>query len=146
MSHDDSSGVIHLDEKSGSIKIDWKDVGKQKVFEQINKRLLQISKELEGTFIINPTWSSALHNELVTVHPLGGCPMGECGKTGVVNHKGQVFFGELFYIKSIVYTFLQPSKYSGDRVFVVNQSINANANTLRYKAWQQTSLKLKDKR
>ena len=93
MSHDDSSGVIELDPKSSSAFVAWHDVGHQKIFEAVNERLLQITKELKGTFIINPVWSSTLDKQLVTVHPLGGCPMAESGEKGVVNHKGQVFIG-----------------------------------------------------
>ena len=36
-----------------------------------------------------PTWS--LFKSLVTLHPLGGCPMGVSPETGVVDHLGRVF-------------------------------------------------------
>ena len=98
MSHDDSSGVIELDPKSSSAFISWEDVGHQKIFEAVNDRLMQITKELKGTFVKNPVWSRALDKQLVTVHPLGGCPMGESGESGVVNHKGQVFIGRRLFV------------------------------------------------
>jgi cholesterol oxidase len=36
-----------------------------------------------------PTWS--LFKSLLTLHPLGGCPMGSSSETGVVDHLGRVF-------------------------------------------------------
>jgi cholesterol oxidase len=34
-----------------------------------------------------------MKKDLVTVHPLGGCPMGEDAESGAVDHKGRVFSG-----------------------------------------------------
>ena len=100
MSHDDSSGIIKLDPKTSNAFIEWNDVGHQQIFEAINERLMQITKELGGTFVVNPVWSSTFDKQLITVHPLGGCPMGDSGEDGVVNHKGQVFIGE---VSSFIY-------------------------------------------
>eukprot|EP00794_Sanderia_malayensis_P000593 gene593-1255_t len=93
MAHDDSAGKISLDDKTDGVVIDWPDIGSQPVFESINKRLQQAANELGGAHV-NPVWSDASDNQLLTVHPLGGCPMGEDGGSGVVNHKGQVFFDD----------------------------------------------------
>ena len=38
-------------------------------------------------------WHELQSKPLVTVHPLGGCPMGESAETGVVDHTGAVFAG-----------------------------------------------------
>ena len=93
MSHDDSSGRIKLDPKCNGAFIEWKDVGRQKIFEKADECLLKITAALGGTYVINPGWTELLGKQLVTGHPLGGCPMGQDGKSGVVNHKGQVFTG-----------------------------------------------------
>ena len=37
-----------------------------------------------------PTWS--LFKSLLTLHPLGGCPMGASADTGVVDHLGRVYW------------------------------------------------------
>ena len=98
MSHDDSAGKICLDPKTNGVYIEWKDVGHQKIFEKISERLLQITRELGGTYVVNPVWSKGMDKQLVTVHPLGGCPMAEDGDNGVVNHRGQVFIGRPYFI------------------------------------------------
>ncbi|HEO66002.1 MAG TPA: hypothetical protein ENI73_09055 [Spirochaetes bacterium] len=50
-----------------------------------------ITEELGGTYIKNPRWSKYLGNNLITVHPLGGCSMGKTMEDGVVDSKGRVF-------------------------------------------------------
>ena len=95
MSHDDASGRIKLYEQWDGAYIDWEDVGQQKNFEMADERLLKCAKKLNGYYIKNPLWSNGLFDKrLVTVHPLGGCPMADNGTNGVVNHKGQVFSGK----------------------------------------------------
>jgi cholesterol oxidase len=50
--------------------------------------MADIAGELGGRFIANPL--SAVH-KVVTVHPLGGAPMGHGPETGVVDPWGEVF-------------------------------------------------------
>ncbi|KAJ7355016.1 hypothetical protein OS493_028683 [Desmophyllum pertusum] len=94
MGHDSASGVISFESKIDDIDITWDRVGFEKNFETVNQALEKIVRSLGGTFVKNPTWSESLGRSVVTVHPLGGCPMGESGRTAVVNHAGQVFDGE----------------------------------------------------
>ena len=86
---------IRLDEDCDGAFIEWEDAGHQKNFEFANERLLKCAEQLRGTYVKNPAWTGLLHKQLVTVHPLGGCPMAIDGENGVVNHKGQVFTGKL---------------------------------------------------
>lgn len=92
MSNDDGNGVMRLE--NDKLVILWDDVGKQKIFQQVNDKLESASKALGGNFVKNPTWTKLLDYDLVTVHPLGGCVMGEDATGGVVDHKGQVFKGK----------------------------------------------------
>ncbi|MCG9768349.1 GMC family oxidoreductase N-terminal domain-containing protein [Pseudoalteromonas piscicida] len=92
MSHDDSQGVITLEQDKLNIR--WPELGAQPNFHHASEKLLQATAALGGTYVKNPIWSPWLNNRLVTVHPLGGCRLAETGSEGVVNHKGQVFTGE----------------------------------------------------
>ena len=49
---------------------------------------------MPAEYVANPVWSPMLREGLVTVHPLGGCAMGDDGTTGVVDHRGRVFAGK----------------------------------------------------
>ncbi|HEY0661255.1 MAG TPA: GMC oxidoreductase [Lysobacter sp.] len=94
MSHDDAGGRLRLDD-DGAVRIEWENVGAQPVFDTVNRNLRSATAALGGTFIPNPLWESLLGrtHDLVTVHPLGGCCMGESAVDGVVDHKGRVFTG-----------------------------------------------------
>eukprot|EP00163_Fabomonas_tropica_P020545 TRINITY_DN36408_c0_g1_i1.p1 TRINITY_DN36408_c0_g1~~TRINITY_DN36408_c0_g1_i1.p1 ORF type:complete len:1346 (+),score=395.84 TRINITY_DN36408_c0_g1_i1:227-4264(+) len=91
MAHDDSEGKLEL--VGNEIKVNWPDVGKQRIFTEVNKKLEEATTALGGTFVRNPVWSKALGNRIVTVHPLGGCNMSDDGSSGVTDHKGRVFSG-----------------------------------------------------
>ena len=94
MSHDDASGIISYNQDNDTVDIAWDRVGYEKNFETVNLAMEKATKGLKGTFVKNPLWTPALGKSVVTAHPLGGCPMGESGRTAVVNHAGQVFEGE----------------------------------------------------
>jgi cholesterol oxidase len=89
MSHDNAGGRMYLE--SDRLRVEWQAVGEQPIFERVNSRLTDATKPLGGTQVPNPVWSQVFKKDLVTVHPLGGCIMGEDATSGVVNHKGQVF-------------------------------------------------------
>ncbi|MEK1836879.1 MAG: GMC family oxidoreductase, partial [Pseudomonas sp.] len=92
MSHDDGKGRMVLDSKD-QLRIDWPGVGEQENVKIGNERLHQSTKALGGIWVENPIWTKLLKHSIVSVHPLGGCVMGEDAGQGVVNHKGQVFSG-----------------------------------------------------
>jgi cholesterol oxidase len=93
MTHDDAGGQMHLDEKD-RLRIEWMGVGSLPIFKEVDEVLERATKPLGGTMIPNPAWVRDEKHPLATVHPLGGCIMGESFSAGVVNHKGQVFSGD----------------------------------------------------
>ena len=92
MSHDDGQGELSL--QGDDLHIHWPGVGRQDTFARANAALEQATAEAGGTFVPNPAWTEWLGNRPITVHPLGGCPMGDTGASGVVDHAGQVFDGD----------------------------------------------------
>lgn len=90
-SHDDGNGHAVLEEDR--LRIHWPDVGGQPIFDRISEALQRATEPLGGTYLTSPIWNKLLGEQLITVHPLGGCVMAEDAERGVVNHKGQVFAG-----------------------------------------------------
>lgn len=91
MAHDDAGGTMHLEDDR--LRVRWPGVGRGELFDRISDDLEKATDPLGGIYLRNPLWTRVLGDSLVTVHPLGGCPMGEDAASGVVNHKGQVFAG-----------------------------------------------------
>jgi cholesterol oxidase len=89
MAHDDGAGRMTLE--SDRLQLSWPRVAEQDIFARISKQLYEATAATGGTYIRNPLQSTFLGKNLVTVHPLGGCPMGENRTRGVVDHKGRVF-------------------------------------------------------
>ena len=89
MTHDDGNGSMHLD--NDRLEISWPDVGKQAIFKKVNGKLQEATKALGGTYLPNPQWNKQMDFDMVTVHPLGGCVMGDNATTSVTNHVGQVY-------------------------------------------------------
>lgn len=92
MAHDDESGRISVD-AHGRARIAWENAGRQPIFAEVEDTLKQATVPLGGKYMRNPISTEILGNRTVTVHPLGGCGMGEDAAHGVVDHMGRVFSG-----------------------------------------------------
>ena len=85
----------------GMVAVKWPKLKQAPVFPHQIEFLTEQSKNVGGTVIANPLWhplpeavsflAEGTEGPLMTVHPLGGCPMSECVQTGVVNEYGEVF-------------------------------------------------------
>jgi cholesterol oxidase len=91
MAHDDNKGQLKLEDDR--LRIHWPNVGKQPIFKKVADKQQQATAALGGTYLKDPVTNKITGEDLVTVHPLGGCVMADSAETGVVNHKGQVFSG-----------------------------------------------------
>jgi len=92
MSHDSGDGEMELN--NDHLEIKWKGVGKEEIFKKVSGKLKDATTALGGNYIKNPSWTKMMDYDLVTVHPLGGCIMGDDAASAVVDHKGQVFQGK----------------------------------------------------
>lgn len=88
MGHDGAGGRIELDGRERST-IKWPKLHEQPLFANANALAREVTTKLGGTFIEDPLDTRLLRNNLITVHPLGGCPMGD-GGDGFVDHAGRV--------------------------------------------------------
>ncbi len=87
--HDSGSGEIVL--YGDDVSIRWPDALKEPVFGAINSTLEKLVAATGGRYVPNPVSKHFLGGNLLTVHPLGGCGMGESRSSGVVDHRCRVF-------------------------------------------------------
>jgi cholesterol oxidase len=87
MGRDIPEGIMSL--QDGGLNLDWKKNGSSKeYFERVRDVSRAVAEEVGGTFLDNPIW---LLSRVVTVHALGGCPMGRDDDEGVVDPFGRVY-------------------------------------------------------
>jgi cholesterol oxidase len=82
MAHDDAGGRMTLEDDR--LRIHWPGVAEQPIFAHVHERLARATAAVGGTYV-------ASRFRPVTVHPLGGCRMGDDAGHGVVDHRGRVF-------------------------------------------------------
>jgi cholesterol oxidase len=102
MGQDNSGGTLSLD-ALGNLRIDWPDAGAEDIFATINKECSAHAQALGSLFIESPIWKVSPWKTLITAHPLGGCPMGEDGSDGAVDHLGRLFQGPGSQVHSGLY-------------------------------------------
>ena len=86
----------------GAIRVDWKDAGAEPIYRRQDAVLIR-SEKLGGMYLRSPLWKplpdslagmlsgKKPEGKLLSVHPLGGCPMGDDAKSGVVDDMGRVY-------------------------------------------------------
>jgi len=82
MTHDDAGGTMML--ADDRVRIEWRGLQGQDIFKRVDAQLRRATAALGGIYVPNPF-------RPITVHPLGGCGMGNSATDGVVDHEGRVF-------------------------------------------------------
>ena len=95
MGQDDAKGTLHLKthglDPLGRLEVDWDNAGHQAIFTQMNEEIRRHARALGARFISNPLWNFVERRNLITAHPLGGCPMGDDHLLGAVDEFGRVY-------------------------------------------------------
>jgi len=91
MGRDTPDGTMALRERDGQayLNVDWRAAGSSDYIERVRETSRGVAEALGGKYIESPM--AKLLNRLITVHPLGGCPMGRNPNEGVVDAFGRVF-------------------------------------------------------
>jgi cholesterol oxidase len=87
--HDDAKGELKLD--GNRMRLFWPGVGEQPVFSRAGELLTKLFDKMGADYMQNPVRDTILGGKLITVHPLGGCRMGDTVDKGVVDHQCRVF-------------------------------------------------------
>jgi choline dehydrogenase-like flavoprotein/pimeloyl-ACP methyl ester carboxylesterase len=106
---DDASGELSIgdhpicDNADGLLTVRWPELRKDRRFDDHQWRLTEMMRKagVGGRVVNNPLWRpfsedlerlfGRQRGPLVTVHPLGGCAMGDNVRQGVTDHCGRVF-------------------------------------------------------
>src|SRR5919112_5835094 len=72
----------------GRLHVDWTKRRSGPYFDRVREMSRRVAHELGARFVDDPI---KYIGRLITVHPLGGCPMGRHEKEGVVDPYGEVF-------------------------------------------------------
>ena len=87
---------------NGAIKVAWKSAGKNPLYAR-QDAILSKAEALGGIYLRSPLWQplpedvsgilsgNKPEGKLLSVHPLGGCAMGDDWRTGVVDDLGRVY-------------------------------------------------------
>lgn len=94
MGRDTPDGRFYL-EDDDHLACTWSMETSLPFFERVRSTMADIAKAWGGTFVPNPTYRLS---RVITVHPLGGCPMAESPEYGVVDSYGEVFGYPGFYV------------------------------------------------
>ena len=91
MSVDDSGGQLALEDDR--LTIHWSHAGEQRTFRRDDDKMREAAEAIQAQYFSDPLWSEPMGQKLITVHPIGGCGMGDDASQGVVDDACRVFAG-----------------------------------------------------
>jgi cholesterol oxidase len=88
MGRDMPDGNLFL--KDGLLECDWELKKSREYFDRVRRVGKAIARALNAEYMDNPSYTWNFH-QVLTAHPLGGCPMASHKDEGVVDSYGEVF-------------------------------------------------------
>jgi cholesterol oxidase len=86
MGRDVPDGVLRL--RDGRLDVEWTMATSEAHYERVRATMRRIAHVLGAGFVDNPMWFG---NRVITVHPVGGAPMGRSASEGVCDPYGEVY-------------------------------------------------------
>ncbi|MCK2240326.1 MULTISPECIES: FAD-dependent oxidoreductase [unclassified Crossiella] len=86
MGRDVPDGVVRM--REGWLDVDWTTETSEEYFSGVRATMRGVSEVLGGEYRDNPMW---LTKRIITVHPLGGAPMGQHSGEGLCDPYGEVY-------------------------------------------------------
>jgi cholesterol oxidase len=86
MGRDIPNGNVFLRDRY--LDVDWKPEASAAYYDRLRRTVRSVADALQAEYRDNPSWYLG---QILTAHPLGGCPMGRDQSEGVVNRDGEVF-------------------------------------------------------
>ena len=78
----------NLSVRDSYLQCDWTMRTSRRYYDSVKRSMQELARVLDASFRDEPLW---YFQRVITVHPLGGCPMGRNADEGVVDSYGQVF-------------------------------------------------------
>jgi choline dehydrogenase-like flavoprotein len=97
MSHDESGGKLAYvpgADGDGHVTVDWPGAGDTAAYRRDDARLKQAAEAIWADYVPNPIRAEGFGRNIVSVHPLGGCPMADTEADGVTDADCRVFKGD----------------------------------------------------
>lgn len=94
MSHDTAHGKLVYSPETELVSVDWPKAGYAPVYQRDNDALEEASRAIWANLIPNPIWEEGFGRKLVSVHPLGGCPMADSDAEGVTDPDCRLYKGD----------------------------------------------------
>jgi cholesterol oxidase len=89
MGRDTPDGEMKLDDEGKYLAVKWTSATSVDYIDGVTTKMRAMAAALDAKFVMNPLWH--LGHMVITVHALGGCPMGRNEREGVVDSFGRVF-------------------------------------------------------